>query len=151
MIHRLASLIVKELIQFSRDRILLVMAFMMPIVQIYLLGNAIGQDIQNISIAVIDYDRSSLSREIIQALDNTTELTVEHLPDSLAEARALVNAVIRLSDLLPGVELPENGRTLRFWQPLSTFKAERELGLIARPFEETARDTVAWFRDHGYL
>jgi ABC-2 type transport system permease protein len=92
MIHRLASLIVKELIQFARDRILLVMAFMMPIIQIYLLGNAIGQDIQNISIAVIDYDRSSLSREIVQALDNTVELTVEQRPDSLAEARALVNA-----------------------------------------------------------
>ena len=92
MIHRLAALIVKELIQFTRDRILLAMALMMPIIQIYLLGNAIGQDIQNISIAVIDYDHSSLSREIIQALDNTKELTVDYLPGSLAEARALVNA-----------------------------------------------------------
>ena len=62
-----------------------------------------------------------------------------------------VNTIIRLSDALPGLELPENGRTLRFWQPLSTLKAQRELGLSARPFEETARDTVTWFREHGYL
>jgi dihydroflavonol-4-reductase len=65
--------------------------------------------------------------------------------------RAAVDAVVRLADALPGVELPENLRTLRFWQPLSTIKAERELGLRARPFEETARDAIAWFREHGYL
>ena len=72
-------------------------------------------------------------------------------PPRLGLPRRLVEALIRLSDMLPGVELPENGRTLRFWQPLSTLKAQRELGLTARPFEQTARDTVAWFRQHGYL
>jgi len=65
--------------------------------------------------------------------------------------RALLDAVVRLTDALPGVQLPENGRTLRFWQPLSTLKAEQELGLNPRPFEQTARDTVDWFREHGYL
>ncbi len=72
-------------------------------------------------------------------------------PPRLGIPRRLVEALVRLSDALPGIELPENGRTLRFWQPLSTLKAERELGLIARPFEQTAHDTVAWFRQHGYL
>ena len=32
-----------------------------------------------------------------------------------------------------------------FWGRLGSAKAERELGHAARPFEETARDTVAWF------
>lgn len=63
----------------------------------------------------------------------------------------LLDVLVRLGDLLPGVKLPEQGRTLRFWQPLSTIKAERELGFAARPFGETARDTVAWFREHGYV
>jgi dihydroflavonol-4-reductase len=72
-------------------------------------------------------------------------------PPRLGLPRRLVEALVRLGDALPGVELPENGRTLRFWQPLSTLKAERELGLTARPFEQTAHDTVAWFRQHGYL
>jgi len=30
-------------------------------------------------------------------------------------------------------------------------KARDELGYSHRPFEETARRTVAWYRDHGYL
>jgi len=62
-----------------------------------------------------------------------------------------VHAVVRLAATLPGVELPEHGRTLRFWQPLSTLKAQRELGLTVRPFEQTVRDTLAWFRQRGYL
>lgn len=65
--------------------------------------------------------------------------------------RALVDSLVRLSDALPGVELPENGRTLRFWQPLSTYKAEQELGLTACPFERTANDAIAWFREQHYL
>jgi nucleoside-diphosphate-sugar epimerase len=61
-----------------------------------------------------------------------------------------VDAVVRLTDVLPGVELPENVRTLRFWQPVSSLRAARELGLETRPFEQTVRDTLAWFREHGY-
>jgi dihydroflavonol-4-reductase len=72
-------------------------------------------------------------------------------PPQFKLARGMVNAAIRLGDALPGVELPQNLRTLRLWQPLSTLKAQRELGLSARPFEETAHDTLAWFREHGYL
>ena len=72
-------------------------------------------------------------------------------PPRLKLPLGLVEAVVRLADALPGVELPEHGRTWRTWQPLSSFKAKRELDLTARPFEQTARDTVAWFRDHGYL
>lgn len=34
---------------------------------------------------------------------------------------------------------------------LSSAKAERELGVTFRPFEETLRDEVAWFRENGYV
>jgi len=50
--------------------------------------------------------------------------------------------------------LPAAGQMLaiRHWQPLDTSRARTELGLPEpRPFEETCRDTVAWFRAHGYL
>lgn len=50
--------------------------------------------------------------------------------------------------------LPAAGQmeALRLWQPLDTTRARAELGLgDPRPFDETCRDTVAWFRSHGYL
>ncbi len=72
-------------------------------------------------------------------------------PPQFKLPRPVVDALVRLADALPGVELPEHGRTLRLWQPVSSLKAERELGLKARPFEQTVHDTLAWFREHGYF
>ncbi len=63
----------------------------------------------------------------------------------------LVHAAVRIADGLPGVTLPEHARTLHLWQPLSTLKARRELGLRPRPFAETVRDTLEWFRGRGML
>ncbi|MFN4293895.1 MAG: NAD-dependent epimerase/dehydratase family protein [Thermoflexales bacterium] len=60
-------------------------------------------------------------------------------------ARGLVRWFVRLADALPFVNLPENFRTFEFWGPVSSRKAEAELGHAARPFAETARDTLAWF------
>jgi nucleoside-diphosphate-sugar epimerase len=36
-------------------------------------------------------------------------------------------------------------------QAYNTAKAESELGLRARPFDETVRDALDWFRRHGHL
>lgn len=91
MLLRLGALIIKELTQFTRDRILMTISIVMPLLQIILLGNAISADIQNIRIAIIDYDRTSLSREIATVLDNTNELVVAYYPDSLEEARNLID------------------------------------------------------------
>ena len=61
-----------------------------------------------------------------------------------------VDAVIRSSDWLR-LPLPDLVKTIRQWQPLNSEKAQRELGLTARPFKDTARDTIAWFREQHYL
>ena len=42
-------------------------------------------------------------------------------------------------------------KTVTEVQALSTAKARQELGLETRPVAETIRDTLAWFREHGYL
>lgn len=72
-------------------------------------------------------------------------------PPRLKLPWAVVDAVVRISAALPAVELPQHGDTLHLLQPLSTLKAERELGLTARSLEETVYDTIAWFREQGYL
>ncbi len=91
MLHRLGSLIRKEIIQFLRDPVLLAFALLAPALQIVLLGRAVGQDVQNMPIAVIDYDVTPLSREVITALDNTQELIVTTYPDDLDTARDLID------------------------------------------------------------
>ena len=40
---------------------------------------------------------------------------------------------------------------LRSNRQVSCARAKSELGYIARPLNETVRDTLAWFQEHGYL
>jgi dihydroflavonol-4-reductase len=42
-------------------------------------------------------------------------------------------------------------QAIRYFQPLDTQKAQAELELATRPFAETARDSLAWFSERGYL
>jgi dihydroflavonol-4-reductase len=42
-------------------------------------------------------------------------------------------------------------QAIRYFQRLDTSKARAELGLATRPFAESVRDALAWFREHGYL
>jgi dihydroflavonol-4-reductase len=71
---------------------------------------------------------------------------------SLGLVRALVGAgeaVGRIPFVRP---LPlEHFKTLSEWRALCIEKARRDLGFEPRPFLETVCDTLAWFRDHGYL
>lgn len=50
--------------------------------------------------------------------------------------------------LLPFSEAIE---MIRHGQHYDLSKARRELGLTTRPLEDTLRDSVSWFREHGYL
>ncbi len=45
----------------------------------------------------------------------------------------------------------EHLKTMREWRALDCSKAQRELGFAHRPFLDTIRETLAWFREHDYL
>lgn len=90
MIHRLLALINKEIIQFTRDRVLMAIVLLLPVLQLVMIGGSVGKDVQNMQVAVVDYDLSPLSREIITALDNTDEIIVSYYPDNIEEAQALI-------------------------------------------------------------
>ncbi len=63
-----------------------------------------------------------------------------------------INALVLLGDLFPSLPLPANHlRAVHLWQGYNTTKAETELGLTPRPFEETVRQSLAWFRRQGML
>ncbi len=66
-------------------------------------------------------------------------------PPALRISPRWVAAALRVADAIPGVLVPENMRTFEYWQPMSSNKARLALGHSARPFEETVRDTLAWF------
>ncbi len=62
------ALVKKEFRQVFRDAMMLRLIFMMPIIQLLVLGYAINVDVKNIYTAIYDYDRSQLSRELVRSL-----------------------------------------------------------------------------------
>lgn len=64
----------------------------------------------------------------------------------------VVRPIVWLGDRIPAIPLPANHlRSIGRWQPYNTAKAQSELGLQARPFTDTVRDALAWFKQNGDL
>ena len=67
MIGRTLTIARKELLHIVRDRRTLVVMFLLPVVQLFLMGYAATTDIEHLRTAVLDGDRTSPSRELIGA------------------------------------------------------------------------------------
>uniref|UniRef100_UPI002F9388A7 ABC transporter permease n=1 Tax=Kaistella sp. TaxID=2782235 RepID=UPI002F9388A7 len=68
MLRTLRILIKKEFLQILRNRAILAIIFVMPVVQLVVLPLAASYEIKDIKIAVTDHDKSSLSRELIRKI-----------------------------------------------------------------------------------
>ena len=71
MLSTLRILIKKEFLQILRNRAILAIIFVMPVVQLVVLPLAASYEIKDIKIAVTDHDKSSLSRELIRKITAT--------------------------------------------------------------------------------
>ncbi len=94
---KIIHIIKKELIQVFRDRIMLRIIFIMPLLQLLLLGYAITTDIKRIPILMCDYDKSSDSRELIDKFShsgyfkvNFFEVDRSKISEYLDESRAVI-------------------------------------------------------------
>jgi len=64
---------------------------------------------------------------------------------------SLVDFIVWLNDLLPSLKIPTNHlRSIRSCKGYNTSKAEEELNLIPRPFNETINDAILWFKHHDH-
>ncbi|MDD4857252.1 MAG: ABC transporter permease [Candidatus Krumholzibacteria bacterium] len=62
------ALVTKEFRQVFRDRNMLRLIFLMPFLQLVILGYAVDTDVRRIHTAVYDFDRSRLSREFVRSM-----------------------------------------------------------------------------------
>lgn len=90
MFLRISNLVRKEFVQFRRDWLMATFILALPVLQLVLLAQATGSRISDLAIAVLDGDRSRASRELVTALANRRELTVRCSPQSLKDARRLL-------------------------------------------------------------
>jgi ABC-2 type transport system permease protein len=66
---RVLHLMRKELLELKRDPRLFAVVILAPIVQLNVLGYAATTDVKDIPIAIVDVDRSSASRELVQRFE----------------------------------------------------------------------------------
>lgn len=76
----------KELLHIRRDRAVLLMAVMMPVMQLIMFG-FIDQTVHDIPTVVVDQDRSVQSREFIDKLRATKTFDIERMTESTESAR----------------------------------------------------------------
>ena len=85
-LYRIWGLVIKELLQLGRDKLLLGFVLLGPLLELLLMGSLMGEGAQNLPLAVVDLDHSRVSRELITRLDQTDELLVKRYGDSVAQA-----------------------------------------------------------------
>ena len=78
MDSRLFHFVKKEFIQFFRDRRMLAVAMLAPILQIIFLGYVASTDIKHVSTAVLDQDKTSYSRTYLQSFKNSGYFNINY-------------------------------------------------------------------------
>ena len=81
-------LVRKELWQVFRDPNMLRIIFIVPMIQLFVLGYAITTDIENLDILICDQDNSALSRNLVERFSHTDYFNVrrDHCRPGRAEA-----------------------------------------------------------------
>lgn len=99
---RLLSLVRKEFIQIVRDPRTLALTFLMPVVQLFLLGYAATNDVRNVPLAVFDQDKSPAARDLLDAYRAADYFRLEFDVNSEAEIRTLIdNGSARAGMIIP--------------------------------------------------
>src|SRR3990172_9199485 len=100
--RRLAAIIIKEFVQLARDRRTLMMALLMPVVQLLLFGYAITTDVEHLPTVVLDRSPSAESRALIQRFENSRYFSVTAYVENLdAVERAIDRGDARAAIIVP--------------------------------------------------
>jgi ABC-2 type transport system permease protein len=96
------AILYKEFIVVFRDRTTLFFMFFPPLLQIIAFGFALDNDVKHMAMAVYNEDRTTESRQLVDAFVNTQTFRVVKEVDSLAELEAMV----RRGRAYVGLEIP---------------------------------------------
>ncbi len=97
-------LLEKEFKQVFRNKAMLPIIFVMPIIQLLVLANAATFDIKNLKLYIVDKDLSSVSRQIINKFEASPYFVLEQV--CLSEHDA--DAAIQASEADLYIEIPKN-------------------------------------------
>lgn len=106
--RRIRTVLIKEFLEIFRDRKLLMIIFLSPIIQLVIFGYAATYDIKEIPTGVLDYSNSTFSRELVRELESSDYFAVQrHMshPDE-------VDSVMESGELWCVIQIPPDFETV---------------------------------------
>lgn len=102
MISRTLAIMRKEFLHIVRDPITLFLIFLIPVIQMVMLGYAVTTNVENIGIAIWDKDQSTASHRLATTLNDTDYFDVTHYVVSEKQMKALLDAgKVRAALIIP--------------------------------------------------
>lgn len=99
---RIRLLIRKEFLQLRRDPILLRLIFLMPLMQLVFFGYVVAADVRDLATAVVDLDRTPVSRQLDAGFAASGYFRVVARPAGEAQLRPLMDSgEIRVAVVVP--------------------------------------------------
>lgn len=90
-LQRIIALLKKEFGQLFKDRRLLPIVFIAPVLQLTFLGFAASLDVKNISMVLCDLDKSAQSRSFVQTFTNSGYFTIEYATEDYRSIQGYVD------------------------------------------------------------
>ncbi len=101
-ISRTLALMRKEMLHILRDRRTLAVVFLIPVIQLFLLGYAATTDVEHLRTAVLDADRTSQSRALVEAYQHSGYFDVTvYVPGEEALALLVDGGEVRAGLIVP--------------------------------------------------
>ncbi len=166
MPERLKAMLVKEFIQMFRDPRMLRILFIVPVFQTLMFGYAVTMDVKNVEMAVLDRDRSELSRDFLSRFGGSPQFAAMRAVESEDEAQALIDgAEVRIALVIPagfagdwragrspavqiladGSDASFSGKALQYATAIASSWARERSGAPPDPVAVVGR---AWFNEN---
>ena len=101
-LQRIIALLRKEFGQLFKDRRLLPLVFLAPVLQLTFLGFAASLDVKNIAMVICDLDKSLESRSFIQSFSNSGYFTIEYSTEDYNSVQGyLDNNKVNMALIIP--------------------------------------------------
>ena len=128
--------IIKELLQVKRDKKMLAIIFMAPILQLIFLGYAANMDVNIVHTTIYDQDKTETSRDFINSLVETGYFQIDYYAKSYEEITDLLNegktlvAIVIPKDFEKKINRRETTPLQTLFEGSDASKASTALGYI---------------------
>jgi ABC-2 type transport system permease protein len=86
--NTIISIVRKEFLQIFRDPMMLRIIFLVPLIQLFILGYTITLDVRNVGLVVRDEDRSELSRQLVEKVIHSRRFRIVGYEQSQMELKS---------------------------------------------------------------